>query len=66
MHYCLTDLLKIQTSTVHCVGMASYELIISWKNKEEEEIPLSYNMEVQGVNLDSFMIYIDPHEKGMS
>jgi hypothetical protein len=46
--------------------MASCELKVSWTNKGEKEVPLEYFMEVKGVNWDSFMIYIDPHERGMS
>ena len=45
--------------------MASYELKVSWTNNEEEVL-LEYYMEVRGVDWESFMIYINPHEKGMS
>ena len=39
--------------------------MVSWINEEEEAAPLKYFIDVSGVSRNCFLIYIDPHEKGM-
>ena len=38
--------------------------MVSWMSKDEE-MPLKYFMDVDGISRQAFMIYIDPYEEGM-
>ena len=59
----ITLYVQIRRSAIDTHGISTFELKVSWMSKDEE-VPLEYFMDVDGISRQTFIIDINPHQEG--